>query len=56
MNKDDKKFFIAYIINKKARLEDVVNLYASGCSSYPTQEIIDELARLVKKYRKEIIL
>lgn len=56
MKKYDKRFIIGYIINKEARLEAVVDLYASACSVYPTQEEIDELVKLYKKYKKEIIL
>ena len=56
MKKYDKRFIIGYIINKQARLEAVVDLYASACSVYPTQEEIDELVKLYKKYKKEIIL
>lgn len=56
MKKYDKRFIIGYIINKNAGLDSVVDLYMRGCNVHPTQEIIDELARLVKKYRKEITI
>jgi len=55
MKKYDKRFIIGYIINKQARLEAVVDLYMSGCTAYPSQEEIDELVKLVNKYRKVII-
>ncbi len=55
MKKYDKRFIIGYIINKNARLDSVVDLYMCGCSVCPTQEEIDELDKLVKKYRKVII-